>query len=325
MTSSDAIDHAEDEVALQRHHHITLNVGGAQEDYDFHTQVLGLKSVKKTMLYDGLIPIYHLYYGNDVGEEGTLVTTFPGRHQGRWGTPGRGQITALNLAVTDSALGWWAQRLATHGFAVNDGERLGERTLEFSHPCGIAYRLVGADEDERTPATSSDIPPELAIQGVHGIDVTVADGATAGAFLSELWSCRATLGDQDVQRYEMGAGGAGCIVDVVTDTLMPAGIDGDGVVNHCAFQAEDFAVQAEVKRRLEMADCANVSKVFDRGYFDSVYVDMPEGATFEATVSKPLGFATDESADSLGTEIKIAPQLQGERDALLARVEPLNW
>jgi glyoxalase family protein len=46
---------------IERHHHITLCVGTAQEDYDFHTLVLGLKSVKKTALYDGDVPIYHLY------------------------------------------------------------------------------------------------------------------------------------------------------------------------------------------------------------------------------------------------------------------------
>jgi len=32
---------------ILKHHHITLSVGTAQEDYDFHTKVLGLKSVKK--------------------------------------------------------------------------------------------------------------------------------------------------------------------------------------------------------------------------------------------------------------------------------------
>jgi glyoxalase family protein len=68
--------------AIQRHHHITLCVGGAQEDYDFHTLVLGLKSVKKTALYDGDVPIYHLYYGNDTGAESTLVTTFPMHQSG---------------------------------------------------------------------------------------------------------------------------------------------------------------------------------------------------------------------------------------------------
>jgi len=62
---------------IRRHHHITLCSGGAQEDYDFHTKVLSLKSVKKTALYDGDVPIYHFYYGNDLGEESTLVTTFP--------------------------------------------------------------------------------------------------------------------------------------------------------------------------------------------------------------------------------------------------------
>ena len=38
---------------ITRHHHITIATGGAQEDYDFHTKVLGLKSVKKTAFYDG--------------------------------------------------------------------------------------------------------------------------------------------------------------------------------------------------------------------------------------------------------------------------------
>jgi catechol 2,3-dioxygenase-like lactoylglutathione lyase family enzyme len=59
--------------AIQRHHHITLCVGTAQQDYDFHTQVLSLKSVKKTLIYDGGTPFYHLYYGNDTGEESTLT------------------------------------------------------------------------------------------------------------------------------------------------------------------------------------------------------------------------------------------------------------
>ena len=80
--------------AIQRHHHITLCVGGAQEDYDFHTKVLGLKSVKKTALYDGDVPIYHLYYGNDTGAESTLVTTFPMRQSGRVGRRGTNQTRA---------------------------------------------------------------------------------------------------------------------------------------------------------------------------------------------------------------------------------------
>src|SRR3546814_16526975 len=75
----DAMNH------ILRHHHMTLCVGGAQEDYDFHTKVLGLKSVKKTALFDGTEPIHHPYYGNDLGDVGTIVTSFPLRQSGRTG------------------------------------------------------------------------------------------------------------------------------------------------------------------------------------------------------------------------------------------------
>src|SRR6202521_946694 len=97
--------------AIRRHHHITLCVGGAQEDYDFHTQVLGLKSVKKTALYDGNVPIYHLYYGNDMGDESTLVTSFPMRQSGRVGRRGSNQTKTLMLSVPESALPFWRGRL----------------------------------------------------------------------------------------------------------------------------------------------------------------------------------------------------------------------
>ncbi len=49
---------------VQGVHHITLCPGRAQEDIDFFTQVLGQRLVKQTVLMDGSIPIYHLYYGN---------------------------------------------------------------------------------------------------------------------------------------------------------------------------------------------------------------------------------------------------------------------
>ena len=58
-------------------HHITLCPGGAQEDVDFFTQVLGQRLVKQTVLMDGSIPIYHLYYGNADADIGSITTTFP--------------------------------------------------------------------------------------------------------------------------------------------------------------------------------------------------------------------------------------------------------
>lgn len=84
---------------IKSHHHLTLSVGGAQEDYDFHTQLLGLRSVKKTVLFDGTLPIYHLYYGNYTGDPGTLIACFAFRQTGIKGTRGTGQIKIVNLSV----------------------------------------------------------------------------------------------------------------------------------------------------------------------------------------------------------------------------------
>ena len=61
---------------IDGYHHLTMSVDGAQEDYDFFTGTLGMKSVKKTVLFDGTTPVYHLYYGNARGDASTIVTTF---------------------------------------------------------------------------------------------------------------------------------------------------------------------------------------------------------------------------------------------------------
>src|SRR5215475_5245324 len=189
---------------IRRHHHITLCSGGAQEDYDFHTKVLSLKSVKKTALYDGDVPIYHLYYGNDLGEESTLVTTFPMRQSGRKGKRGTGQIRVLSLSVPQSSLAFWSKRLADHGFAVREASRFGERALQFQHPCGLDYELVGIADDNRKPYSNGEVPSELAIRGTHAIVVSVREHETSNEFMTDAWSARRIAEDGPFVRYAFG-------------------------------------------------------------------------------------------------------------------------
>ena len=42
---------------ISGYHHLTLSTDGAQEDYDFYTKTLGLHSIKRTVLFDGTIPV----------------------------------------------------------------------------------------------------------------------------------------------------------------------------------------------------------------------------------------------------------------------------
>ena len=310
---------------IRRHHHITLNVGTPQEDYDFHTKVLGLKSLKKTALYDGGEPIFHFYYGNDRGDESTLITCFPMRQSGSKARLGSGQISRLSLSVPPTSLGYWEQRLKAHGVPVRVIERFGERRLELAHPCGIAYELVAVSGDVREPHTRGPVPTEHGIRGTHGITVSVRELDDAEEFLSDAWTGGARRTDGLFARYEVGEGGSGTIVELHHQPALPQGswTYGEGSVHHCAFQVKDLEVQKDVKFRLEGLGFTDVSESKDRGYFQSVYVRTPLGALFEAAVSKPEGFLIDEPYEKLGTALQIPPVFMSRKKEILEYLGPL--
>lgn len=304
---------------VTRHHHITLATGGAQEDYDFHTKVLGMKSVKKTAFYDGPKPIYHLYYGNDTGDESSLVTTFPMAHTGVKGRRGSGQVSYLSLSIPPDALDYWRDRLTQHGFDVKDNERFGERYLDFQHPCGIEYSLVAIEDDDRKPHTKGPVPAELMIRGTYSIGVSMIDAEYMEEFMQIGWGGTRVADDRHLIRYTMGEGGAGAIVDFEVEPNRKPGtwIVGEGAIHHMAFQVATHEQQAELKFHLEGIGYTDTSDVKDRGYFDSIYVRTPSGAMFEATVSHHDGFTCDEPADKIGLEVMVSPQLKCSREELL--------
>src|SRR6201746_1857234 len=115
-------------------HHLTFCVGGAQEDYDFHVRLLGLKSVKKTVLFDGEIPIYHLYYGNRLGDASTLLTAFPYRQAGWMGKRGTNQMKTLLLSVPVDSIGFWADRLDEAGVENARDRAVRDRATELPAP-----------------------------------------------------------------------------------------------------------------------------------------------------------------------------------------------
>ena len=310
---------------IRRHHHITLNVGGAQEDYDFHTKVLGLKSVKKTALYDGEEPIHHLYYGNGTGDASTLVTTFPMRQSGRKARRGAGQISTLALSIPEQAYEFWNDRLTEYGFGPKRQERFGEKLIAFGHPCGIEYELVAAAADAREPYSNGAVPSDYGIRGTHGITVCIQDLEDTDEFMQMSWTGGQRQTDANYVRYEVGEGGSGTIVDLRVEphTAQGSWAYGEGVTHHCAFEVDDLDIQKIVAFQLTGQGYTDVSDVKDRGYFDSIYVRMPGGALFEAAVSKPLGFTVDEPADHIGEVFQIPPAFAHRREELLGYLEKI--
>src|SRR4051795_12833049 len=156
-------------------HHITLSTGGAQEDWDFHTRTLGLRPIKKTMLYDGEAPVYHLYYANADMDAGSILTTFPMRQQGKLGRRGSNQVKEIGLSVDESSIDFWADRLAELHVATEHSEVLGTKRLTFAHPCGIPYTLVGTTGDTRRGHEAYGVPGEHGIKGAYAPIVSVID------------------------------------------------------------------------------------------------------------------------------------------------------
>ena len=94
-------------------HHVTSIASGAQANNDFFTKDLGLRRVKKTVNFDAP-EVYHLYYGDEVGTPGSVMTYFPFPHAAR-GRPGLGEVGTTVFAVPKGTLGYWQNRFQALG------------------------------------------------------------------------------------------------------------------------------------------------------------------------------------------------------------------
>ena len=94
-------------------HHVTSMAGDAGQNNAFFTQLMGLRRVKKTVNFDAP-DVYHLYYGDEVGTPGSVMTTFPFGNMPR-GKRGVGEVGVTEFAVPTGALPYWQERFGTAG------------------------------------------------------------------------------------------------------------------------------------------------------------------------------------------------------------------
>jgi glyoxalase family protein len=110
-------------------HHITAIVGQPQENVDFYAGVLGLRLVKQTVNFDDP-GTYYLYFGNEGGKPGTIITFFPWAGA-RLGIIGDGQVGVTSYVVPKGAKEFWKKRLEKFNVPFTITERFSEQYLEF--------------------------------------------------------------------------------------------------------------------------------------------------------------------------------------------------
>jgi glyoxalase family protein len=307
-------------------HHLTFCVGGAQEDYDFHVRLLGLRSVKKTVLFDGEIPIYHLYYGNGAGDPSTLLTAFPYRQAGWMGKRGTNQAKILLLSVPVDSIGYWSDRFKEHGVDHERIERHGTERLLFRHPCGIEYALVGDPEPDAREPYDAHVPAEHAIRGAYGTATSVTEQGPMDYFIVQGMNGE-PLGDEgEHHQYRIGeADGFGRILELVEEPHMHQGTwhFGEGTIHHQAFDVGTAENQQVVKDHIVGLGFTDVSEAKDRGYFFSMYCRSPSGLLVEFAYGTPQGFLIDETASELGTHMCIPPHWEHRRPEI-DQLEPIE-
>jgi glyoxalase family protein len=210
-------------VTFHGYHHITSSVTNAQVDHDFHVGLLGLRNVKRTVLLDGERPFYHLYYGNEYGEAGTLLTSFafgPDKPAGRRGS---GQVSSVALSVPKGCLNFWADRFGRYDAPFTEFERLGERRIMFTYPDGFDYQLIEVGRDDRLPWTQAEIPAAAAIGGTHSVTVCAREVDELDMFLREGMGLDGRDADGSVSSYTMSDGLPGQVVEIDHQPDVPQG------------------------------------------------------------------------------------------------------
>lgn len=301
-------------------HHITAVSGDPQRNLDFYAGLLGLRLVKKTVNFDDP-SVYHLYYGDEEGSPGSILTFFPWEKL-QQGHPDRGQAISISFSIPTRSAGFWTEYLESKGVDfIEPFTRFGKEIIGLQDPDGLHLELVAdtvANETEGWDGGA--IPREHTIRGIHGIALAVDDFKATGELLTSSLGFRQIEREHDRVLYQSESE-FGSVVEII-DQAELEGRPGKGTVHHIAFRAEDDDDQLATRQEL-VEKGYHVTEVKDRQYFRSIYFHEPGGVLFEVATDLP-GFTFDEPVESLGQDLKLPPWLEDRRNLIEADLTTLK-
>jgi catechol 2,3-dioxygenase-like lactoylglutathione lyase family enzyme len=232
-------------------HHVTAISGAPQPNIDFYVGFLGLRLVKLTVNFDDP-GTYHLYYGNELGQPGTIMTFFPwpDSFQGKAG-PGMAAVTAFS--IPGDALDYWMLRFADEARSFEAPvERFGQQVLGFGDPDDLRIELVA--DNSTVPVEngvwSSTVPHEHAITGFHSVTLWIEHPDRTARMLTEIFGYQPAGEEGNRLRFRSPSEDRAQIIDIERPPASVRGRMGKGVVHHVAFRASDAEEQANWRERI---------------------------------------------------------------------------
>jgi len=278
-------------------HHVTAITGDPQRNIEFYANNLGLRLVKLTVNQDDPTS-YHLYYGDEAGRPGTILTFFNWPNIPK-GQRGRSEVAAISFLIPENSIRYWIDRFKQKKIDFRGPYKRfeDEQVIAFNDPEGLELELAAHESSKKRDPNvwiGGPVPTEHAIRGFYS--VTLSEGGyerTASVLIDELGFV-STQQDGSRFRYEIpreyaggeeDIGGAN-IVDVLCLPYTQQAIIGIGSVHHVAYRTPSDKQQQTLRRSIVRAGL-NATPVIDRFYFHSVYFQEPGGILFEIATNPP--------------------------------------
>ncbi|PIC73622.1 ring-cleaving dioxygenase [Sporosarcina sp. P17b] len=305
-------------------HHVTAMTDNAMRNYDFFTNVLGMRLVKKTVNQDD-IHTYHTFFADDVGSPGTDMTFFDFPNNPK-GTSGTNSISRTGLRVpNDAALEFYLERFKEFGID-NDGiqELFGKKVLPFQEVDGQKYQLFSDENNEGVapgkPWKNGPVPEEHAIYGLGPIEITVSYFEDFKKMLTEVYGMKPILEEENVALFDVGEGGNGGQVILRNDDTTPSR-QGYGQVHHVSFRVKDHEAIKNWEAKYDEMGMQHSGHV-DRFYFEALYTRVGH-ILIELSTDGP-GFMTDELYETLGENLSLPPFLEPKREYIESQIRPFD-
>ena len=315
-------------------HHVTAITSDPQRNIDFYANILGLRFVKLTVNQDDPTS-YHLYYGDELGRPGTILTFFhwPDAPRGHRGTS---EVVSTSFLIPENSTNYWIDRLKSKQIEFRGPYKRfddSEQVITLHDLDGLELELVAhksAEDRTLNVWKEGPIPPEHTIRGFYSVTLSEEGYERTASVLTDELGFIPTHQDGSRFRYEIpttssassptinqgeeiGRGGAN-IVDVLCLPYTQRAVIGIGSVHHVAWRTPTDEQQKVLRHNIVRAGL-NATPIIDRFYFHSVYFREPGGILFEIATNPP-GFMTDEKDEELGTHLVLPPWLESMRKDL---------
>jgi glyoxalase family protein len=123
-------------------HHVTAITGNPQRNIEFYVNNLGLRFVKLTVNQDDPTS-YHIYYGDEVGHPGTILTFFNWPNIPK-GQRGRSEVAAISFLIPENSIRYWIDRFKQKKIEFHGPYKRFEyeQVIAFNDPEGLELELA---------------------------------------------------------------------------------------------------------------------------------------------------------------------------------------